>query len=158
MTHGTEFHPLDPAKTQSYDLLFRPVFLFFVVHLGSRRVVHMAATRSPSQDWTAQQIRNATLDGGAPKFLIRDRDDKFGGAFDRAAKGAAIRVIKTAVRAPDMNAIAERFAGSLRREMLDHVLVLDDHHLARLAREYVAFSTSGALTKGSPSAHRSARP
>ena len=79
------------------------------------------------------------MDGGAPKFLIRDRDDKFGGTFDRAAKGAGIRVVKTAVRAPDMNAIAERFAGSLRREMLDHVLVLDDHHLARLAREYVAF-------------------
>jgi hypothetical protein len=64
---------------QGYDLLFRPVFLFFIVHLGSRRVVHLAATRSPSQAWTAQQIGNATMDGGAPKFLIRDRDDKFGG-------------------------------------------------------------------------------
>jgi putative transposase len=124
---------------QSYDLLFRPVFLFFVVHLGSRRVVHIAVTRNPSQNWTAQQIRNATMDGGAPKFLIRDRDDKFGATFDRAAEGAGIRIVKTAVRAPDMNAVAERFAGSLRREMLDHVLVLDDQHLARLAREYVAF-------------------
>jgi transposase InsO family protein len=124
---------------QSYDLLFRPVFLFFVVHLASRRVVHVATTRNPSQEWTAQQIRNATMDSAAPKFLIRDRDAKFGAAFDRAATGAAIRIIKTAVRAPDMNAIAERFAGSLRREMLDHVLVLDDHHLARIAREYVAF-------------------
>lgn len=133
---------------QSYDLLFRPVFLFFVVHLASRRVVHMAATRNPSQDWTAQQIRNATMDGDAPKFLIRDRDDKFGGAFDRAAKGAAIRVVKTAVRAPDMTAIAERFAGSLRREMLDHVLVFDDHHLARLAREYVAFFNRGRPHQG----------
>jgi putative transposase len=124
---------------QSYDLLFRPVFLFFVVHLASRRVVHVATTRNPSQEWTAQQIRNATMDSAAPKFLIRDRDAKFGAAFDRAATGAAVRIIKTAVRAPDMNAIAERFAGSLRREMLDHVLVLDDHHLARIAREYVAF-------------------
>jgi hypothetical protein len=51
---------------QSYDLLFRPVFLFFVVHLGSRRVVHMATTRSPSPDWTAQQICNVTMDGDAP--------------------------------------------------------------------------------------------
>jgi putative transposase len=133
---------------QSYDLLFRPVFLFFVVHLASRRVVHVAATRNPSQDWTAQQIRNATMDGDAPKFLIRDRDDKFGEAFDRAAKGAAIRVVKTAVRAPDMNAIAERFVGSLRREMLDHVLILDDHHLAVLAREYVAFFNVGRPHQG----------
>ncbi len=76
---------------QSYDLLFRPVFLFFVVHLASRRIVHMAVTRNSSQDWTAQQIRNATMDGGAPKFLIRDRDDKFGRSFDRAANGATIR-------------------------------------------------------------------
>jgi transposase InsO family protein len=124
---------------QSYDLLFRPVFLFFIVHLGSRRVVHMAATRNPSQNWTAQQIRNATMDGVAPKFLIRDRDDKFGDVFDRAAKGIGIRIVKTAVRAPDMNAVAERFVGSVRRELLDHVLVLDDLHLARLAREFVAY-------------------
>jgi putative transposase len=72
---------------QSYDFLFRPVFLFFVVHLASRRIVHMAATRNPSQDWTAQQIRNATMDGGAPKFLIRDRDDKFGGPSTVQRKG-----------------------------------------------------------------------
>jgi transposase InsO family protein len=68
------------------------------------------------------------MDGSAPRFLIRDRDDKFGGTFDRATRGVGIRVIKTAVRAPNMNAIAERFAGSLRREMLDHVLVVDDDH------------------------------
>ena len=108
------------------------------VHQESRPGQHGHHTQSVS-GLAAQQIRNVTMDGDAPRFLIRDRDGKFGEAFDRAAKGAAIRVIRTAVRAPDMNAIAERFAGSLRREMLDHVLVLDDHHLARLAREYVAF-------------------
>ena len=57
---------------QTYDLLFRPVFLFFIVHLGSRRIVHIAATRNPSHDWTTQQLRNATMDGTAPRFLIRD--------------------------------------------------------------------------------------
>ena len=76
-------------ERRSYDLLFRPVFLFFVVHLASRRVAHVTVTRNPSQDWTAQQIRNATNYDGAPNFLIRDRDDKFGGTFDRAAKGPA---------------------------------------------------------------------
>jgi transposase InsO family protein len=88
------------------------------------------------------------MDGGAPKYLIRDRDDKFGETFDRAAKGAAIRVVKTAVQAPNMNAIAERFVGSLRREMLDHVLILDDHHLAVLSREYVAFFNVGRPHQG----------
>jgi transposase InsO family protein len=124
---------------QTYDILFRPVFLFFMVHLRSRRIVHIAATRNPSHGWTAQQIRNATMDGAAPEFLIRDRDDKYGPTFDRAAEGVGIRVIKTAVRAPNMNAIAERFVGSLRREVLDHVLVLHEDHLARTAREYTTF-------------------
>ncbi len=76
------------------------------------------------------------MDGDAPKVLLRDRDDKFGPSFDRVAKGARIRVIKTAVRAPNMNAFAERFVGSARRELLDHVIVLDDQHLGRLVRQY----------------------
>ena len=109
---------------------------FVQTHIASRRVVHIAATRSPTQEWTAQQLRNATMDGDAPKFIIRDRDDKFGSAFDIVATGAGARVVKIAVRAPNMNAVAERFAGSLRRELLDHVLLLDDAHLGRLGRQY----------------------
>jgi putative transposase len=124
---------------QTYDILFRPIFLFFIVHLGSRRIVHLAATRNPSRDWTAQQIRNATMHGTAPRFLIRDRGDKYGPTFDRAAEGLGVRVIKTAVRAPNMNAVAERFVGSLRREVLDHVLVVDEEQLARIGREYAIF-------------------
>ena len=116
---------------QAYDLLFRHVFLFFILNQGSRRVVHVAATRNPTQEWTAQQLRNATMDGAAPRFLIRDRDEKFGGAFDRVAKGVATKVIKTAVRAPNMNPVGERFVGSLRREALDHVFLLGADHLAR---------------------------
>ncbi len=124
---------------QSYDLLFRPVFLFFLLELGSRRVVHIAATRNPTQNWTAQQLRNATMDGVAPKHLVRDRDDKFGSTFDRVAEGAGIEVIKTAPRAPNMNAVAERFVGSVRRELLDHVFILGDEHLRRIAAEYARF-------------------
>jgi transposase InsO family protein len=121
---------------QAYDVLFRQVYAFFIVHLGSRKVVYTAACRNPTQEWTAQQLRNATMDGDAPKILLRDRDDKFGASFDRVAKGVGTRVIKTAVRAPDMNAVAERFVGSARREMLDHVIVLGDGHLGRLVGKY----------------------
>jgi putative transposase len=124
---------------QAYDLLFRQVYAFFIVHLGSRKVVYTAACRHPTQEWTTQQLRNATMDGEAPKLLLRDRDDKYGPTFDRAAKGAGIRVIKTAVRAPNMNAVPERFVGSARREMLNHVIVLDDQHLGRLVREYQVY-------------------
>ncbi len=124
---------------QTYDILFRQVYAFFIIHLGSRRVVHAAATRNPTQEWTAQQLRNATMDGDAPRFLLRDRDDKFGAGFDRVANGAGTKVIKIAVRAPNMNAVMERFVGSARREMLDHVLLLGDRHFDSLARQYKVY-------------------
>ena len=95
-----------------------------------------ARARHPTQAWTAQQLRNATMDGEAPAILLRDSDDKFGSAFDRAAQGVGTKVIRTAVRAPNMNAVAERFVGSVRRELLDHVLLVDDLHLASLVRQY----------------------
>jgi putative transposase len=124
---------------QTYDIFFRQVCAFFIVHLASRRVVHVAATRNPTQQWTAQQLRNATMDGEAPRFLLRNRDDKFGPTFDRVAKGAGTKVIKIAVRAPNMNAIAKRFVGSGRREMLDHVILLGERHLDSLVRQYKVY-------------------
>ncbi len=124
---------------QTYDLLFRPLFLFFLVNRSSRRVVHVAATRHPTQEWTAQQLRNATMEGVAPRFLIRDRDEKFGAMFDRVAEGAAVKVIRTGIRAPNMNPVAERFVGSLRREAPDHVFLLGEDQLGKVGREYVCY-------------------
>ena len=99
----------------------------------------LAVTRSPSEQWVAQQLRNATPDDAGPRFLIRDRDGKFGKAFDRMAKASGIRVLRTGVRAPDMNANCERFLGTLRRECLDHTLILGERHLLRLLREYADY-------------------
>jgi putative transposase len=70
---------------QVYDLLFRPLFDFFCVELGSRRVMHIAVTRSPSSAWVTQRLREATGWGEGPRVLIRDHDDKFGGRFDAVA-------------------------------------------------------------------------
>ena len=127
------------AFVQTYDLLFKPLFLFFLLNQGSRKVVHIAATRNPTQEWTAQQLRNATMEGLTPRFLIRDRDEKFGATFDRVARGAGARVIKTAVRAPNMNPVGERFVGSLRREALDHVLLVSAQKLEDVARQYLLY-------------------
>jgi transposase InsO family protein len=121
---------------QVYDVWFRPIFAFFIVDVNAKRVVHVAVTRAPTQTWTAQQLRNATPFGHGPEFIIRDRDDKFGAAFDRVAKGAGTRVLRTAVQAPLMNAVCERFLGSVRRECLDHIVILSEAHLRHVLGEY----------------------
>jgi transposase InsO family protein len=121
------------------DLLFRPVYAFFVVALGSRRVVHVGVTRHPTDAWVAQQLREATPFGEQPRYLIRDNDRKYGQAFTDVATASRITEVRTAYRAPLQNAICERFLGSVRRECLDHVLVLGEAHLRRVLREYVAY-------------------
>ena len=124
------------------------VFAFFIVELGSRRVVHVAVTRSPSAKWTAQQLRTATPFGEAPRFIIRDNDDKFGVDFDRAAKTTGIKVLRTPVRAPKANAICERYLGSVRRECLDHVIILSERHMLRVLEEHVTHFNSGRPHQG----------
>ena len=128
---------------QVYDLFFRPIFLFFIIEHGSRKVVHASATRSPSEGWVAQQLRAATPFGEGPKYIIRDNDGKFGkrrtGQFDRVAQGGGIEVLHTPPKTPLCNAVCERFLGSVRRECLDHVLILSEDHLRRVIIEYVLY-------------------
>jgi putative transposase len=145
---------------QTYDIWFRPIFAFFIINVGTREVVHVSATRAPTQQWTAQQLRNATPFGVGPEFIIRDRDCKFGAEFDLAAQALGTRVIKTAVRTPDMNATCERFLGSVRRECLDHVIVLSERHLLAVLADYVCYFNHArphqALSQNSPSGTRPA--
>jgi putative transposase len=110
------------------------VFVFVIIELGSRRVVHFGVTRNPTDHWTAQQLREATPYGEGSRFLIRDNDGKFGPSFERVTAG--IEVLKTPYRAPKANAICERFLGSLQRKCLDHFLILSERHLYRLVKEY----------------------
>jgi hypothetical protein len=87
------------------DLFFRPLYLFFIIELASRRVVHFGVTRSPTDAWVAQQLREATPYGQVPRYLIRDRDSKYGQAFTRVARGSSIEILKTPYRVPRANAI-----------------------------------------------------
>ena len=122
---------------QTYDIVFRTVFVFAIIELGSRRVVHFGVTRSPTDRWVAQRLREATPFGEGPRFLIRDNDDKYGDSFERVTAG--IEVLSTPYRAPKANAICERFLGSVRRECLDHILILSERHLYRVVKEYMAY-------------------
>ncbi len=117
---------------QLYDGLFRPIFAFFIVRHETREVIHFNVTRSPSDEWAAQQLREATPWGEGPKYLIRDNDDKFGRKFAAVAKGAGIAVVRIPPRSPNLNPICERFLGSVRRECLDHIVILNEDHLRRV--------------------------
>jgi putative transposase len=124
---------------QVTDLFFRPLFAFFLIELQSRKVVHVGVTRSPSDAWVAQQLREATPYGQAPEYLIGDNDTKFGSSFARVATTSAIEILKTPYHAPRANAICERFLRSVRQECLDHLLILQEKQLQRVLKEYVGY-------------------
>jgi putative transposase len=122
---------------QLYDVSFRPIFAFFFVGHGTREAVHFNVTHCPTDAWAAQQLREATPFGDGPQYLIRDNDDKFGKRFSAVAEGTAIEVVKIPPRSPNLNPICERFLGSVRRECLDHVIILSEGQLLRILKEYV---------------------
>jgi transposase InsO family protein len=124
---------------QLHDVFFRPLFAFVITELGSRRIVQVGVTRSPTDDWVAQQLREATPFGEAPKYLIRDNDAKYGPKVDAVVMGTGIEVLRTPIKAPRANAICERLLGSVRRECLDHLLVVSEAHLRRVLNEYVQY-------------------
>ncbi len=124
---------------QVTDLFFRTLFAFFVTLLQSRKVIHVGVTRSPTDAWVAQQLREATPYGHAPKYLIRDHDSKFGSCFARVATTSAIEILKTPVHAPRANAICERFLRSVRQECLDHLLIFQEKQHQHVLNAYVAY-------------------
>src|SRR5258708_33691753 len=136
-THAKEVWACD--FLQVTDLFFRSLFAFFIIELTSRKMIHVGVTRFPTDAWTAQQLREATPYGHTPKYLIRDHDSKFGSCFARVAATSGIKILKTPYHAPRANAICERFLGSVRRECLDHVLILHEKQLHRILNAYVAY-------------------
>jgi putative transposase len=124
---------------QVTDLFFRSLFAFFILDMHSRRVIHVGVTRSPTDAWTAQQLREATPYGQAPNYLIRDRDGKFGSCFARVAATSGIEILKTPYHAPRANAVCERFLLSVRRECLDHLFILQEKQLDRVLQAYVQY-------------------
>jgi transposase InsO family protein len=119
-------------------VFLKTLYVLFFIELSTRRV-HVAGTTSrPDSAWVTQQARNLSITGRLEdkRILLRDRDAKFPGSFDEVFKTDGLVVVRTPVRAPKANAVAERWVGSLRRECLDHILVFGRRHLHRVLGAY----------------------
>src|SRR5256885_8484971 len=132
----------------------RVLFVFMVLAHDRRRVLHFNVTEHPTAAWTAQQIVDAFPDDSAPSFLLRDRDSVYGHVFRQRVKGMGVGEVLTAPHSPWQNPFAERLIGSIRRECLDHVLVLSERHLRRILARYFTYyhqaRTHLALDKDAP--------
>jgi len=110
----------------------------FIAH-GRREVVHVNVTANPTAAWVWRQLIEATPWGQKPRHLLRDRDAVYGREFRKHARRIGIDAVSTPIHAPRANAIAERVIGTLRRECLDHVIVLDEQHLRSVLAEFVRY-------------------
>ena len=138
------------VSTVTFGLLY----VFVVLSLERRRLLHVHVTAHPTAAWTAQQMIEALPEETALRYLIRDRDAIYGTDFRRRIAGMGLVEVPIAPRSPWQNGYAERFVGSLRRECLDHVIALNERHVCRIvstyARYYNRARTHLALTKDAP--------
>jgi transposase InsO family protein len=118
---------------------FRLLYVWFAIDHGRRKILHFNVTANPTARWVIQQLRETFPDEPSHQFLIYDNDAIFSTAVTGAIKSFDIDPKRTAFRSPWQNGTAERFVGSIRRELLDHVVVLNEDHLRRLLREYVEY-------------------
>jgi putative transposase len=135
-------------------VMFKVLFVFVVLAHARRRVVHVNVTNTPTAEWTAQQLVEAFPWDTAPRYLLRDRDAIFGAVFSSRAHSLGIQEVKIAPRSPWQNPYVERLIGTLRRDCLDHIVVLNENHLRRLLRDYLLYydhaRTHLALDKDPP--------
>ena len=120
-------------------LRFQILYCFVIVDLARREIVHIGVTSSPSAQYAGQCFVEAVADrdNENPRFMIRDRDSIYGKEFRRRVKSCGTRCLITPPRSPKANAICERLNGTLRRDCLDHIIVIDDVHADRVLKEYV---------------------
>jgi putative transposase len=134
---------------------FRVLYCFFVIGHDRRRVLHLSVTKHPTSMWVVQQLRQAFPFDKAPRFLIFDRDAKYGLEVPIAVRSMKIDPVQTSFQSPSQNGVAERWVESRRRDLLDHVIVLNERHLKRLLAEYVRYyhedRTHLGLAKQTPS-------
>ena len=133
---------------------FRILFVLLILSHDRRRILHLNVTEHPSAAWTAQQLLEACGLDEEARYLLRDRDAIYGSVFHRQAAALDIEEVVTAARSPWQNPYAERAIGSIRRECLDHMIILNERHLKRILSSYVAYyhgaRTHLSLAKDTP--------
>jgi putative transposase len=120
-------------------ITFGVLYCFFVIGHHRRKILRLNVTRNPNALWVVQQMREAWPYAAAPKFLLFDRDSKFGSDVVSAAREIGSQPARTAFRSPWQSGVAERWVGSCRQDLLDHVIVMNERHLKRLISEYVRY-------------------
>jgi transposase InsO family protein len=142
-------------------LTFGVLYCFFVIAHDRRRILHCNVTKHPTSAWVIQQLREAFPYDTAPGYLIFDRGSSFNAETIEAVKSFGIQPTRTNFRSPWQNGVAERWVGNCRRDLLDHVIVLNEHHLKRLMRDYVRYynedRTHLALAKNTPAGREGAK-
>jgi transposase InsO family protein len=118
---------------------FQLLYCFFVIEHGRRRILHFNVTHHPTAEWVVQQLREAFPEAGPYRYAIFDRDATFNDEVVTFLRATGLEPKRTSVQAPWQNGIAERWVGSCRREILDHVIALNEPHLRRLIRGYVNY-------------------
>ena len=118
---------------------FRLLYCFFVISHDRRRILHFNVTRHPTSAWVIQQLREAFPFEAGPRFLIFDHDSKFSFEVAAAVRSLNVRPVRTSLESPWQNGVAERWVESCRRDILDHVIALNELHLKRLIKEYVLY-------------------
>src|ERR671918_898318 len=117
---------------------FRTLYVFVVMDLGTRRILHHNVTAHPTAEWTAQQFREVLPGGHAYRFVIHDRDSIFSKELDEEVTAMGVQVLRTPVRAPKANSFCERFGGTLRRECLDFLIPFNERHLKFVLKAWIA--------------------
>jgi len=118
---------------------FRILYVFVILRHERREITHFNVTYHPTAQWTAQQLVEAFPFDSAPRYLLRDRDAIYGEKVQRRIKSLGIEEVVTAPRSPWQNPYAEHIIGSIRRDCLDHVIVINERHLRRILREYIDY-------------------
>jgi transposase InsO family protein len=142
-------------------LTFGVLHCFFVIAHDRRRILHCNVTRHPTSVWVSQQLRETFPYDSVPGYLIFDRAANFGEEVVSTIKSFGIQPKRTSFRSPWQNGVAERWVGNCRRDLLDHVIVLNERHLKRLMNEYIHYyeedRTHLALAKGAPAGREAAK-